>query len=1181
MAKMKNLSNPFSTGGGGFHFEAHVQASYAVLMLTGGSAPCLPCWPIVEIKLQGKIEGFDTDDLIVFVENPNKKERRKMLGQIKHAIAITPRNPVFGEVIQAAWNDFNKAELFSKGKDIITLITGPLSATDEHNVQWLLNQAKHTKNADEFFRHVEQVKFSPSKSYEKLQVIQNHLIAANGGKEVSREDLYSFLNHFYILDYDLGNEYGIVLSLLHSHISQFQQRDPQLVWSRIVDVVQTWDKNAGTITRDKLPEDLLETFVKKAMREMPEAFKIPEERSKTDVAQHPDATYLALATLVGAWNEKNKYDIEVVSQMLGIHYDTWLQKAREILHLTNSPLSLKNGIWKVSNRGELWESLGARILDQDLETFKSIAVNVLKEIDPAFELPPEERYAASIHGKVLKYSRVLRQGIAEGLAILGNQPEACNNCFFNKPEGTVILAVRDILAEADWVTWGSLNDLLPILAEAAPDEFLRAVENALRMPTCPFDQLFKQEGRGIFGRNYLTGLLWALEGLAWDDQYLVRVCVIFGELASRDPGGQWANRPINSLSTILLPWLPQTLASVEKRKVAVETLLKECPVIAWELIIQLLPGQLQSSSGTYKPKWRKVIIPEDWEKGVTREEYRQQVLFYTELAVKAAGNNISRLSELIDHFASLPKPTFEQLIEVLSSQSIIELPEDQRLMLWDHLRKIINKHKRFSDAKWALSGELVALIEKVAEKFVPENPLHRYKYLFTDRDFDLYEKNSDWEEQRKVLKTRREAAIVEIFHKTGIEGVIRFAESVVFADQVGYALGVITDETIEQALLPSFLDTADIKHRDLARGFIWSRFYCGGWKWCDAINKTEWTPKQLGCFLACLPFTKEVWDRASQWLQENQSEYWSRVNIYTYQIGDDLTIAVEKLIEHDRPYAAINCLGIMLFNKQPIDIKQCVQALLAALSSSEPTSDVDQYNIIELIKFLQSEPSVAQDDLFRVEWAYLPLLDRHNGVAPKLLENKLANDPEFFCEVIRLIYRSKKEKQLLEEHTEAKKAIAENAWLLLYGWRTPPGTQEDGAFSAKHFNEWLQRVKDICIESGHIEVALIEIGKVLIYAPPDPDGLWIHRAVATALNDRYAEDMRDGYSTGAYNSRGVHFVDPTGKPERELAEQFRRKADEVENAGFQRFASTLRDLAATYEREAERIIDEHRGCSDD
>ena len=126
--KNKNLSNPFSTGGGGVHFEAHVQASFVTLMLTGGYAPGLPCWPITKIKLQGKIDGFDTDDLIVFVENGINGKKSKLLGQVKHTVAITKGNSIFGEVIRAAWNDFNNPSVFIKDSDIISLITGPLSA---------------------------------------------------------------------------------------------------------------------------------------------------------------------------------------------------------------------------------------------------------------------------------------------------------------------------------------------------------------------------------------------------------------------------------------------------------------------------------------------------------------------------------------------------------------------------------------------------------------------------------------------------------------------------------------------------------------------------------------------------------------------------------------------------------------------------------------------------------------------------------------------------------------------------------------------------------------------------------------------------------------------------------------------------------------------------------------------
>ncbi|MCV5682617.1 hypothetical protein OFN25_33290, partial [Escherichia coli] len=79
----------------------------------------------------------------------------------------------------------------------------------------------------------------------------------------------------------------------------------------------------------------------------------------------------------------------------------------------------------------------SRIFDQNLELFKSSAISVLKEPDPAFELPAEERYAASIHGKVLKFSSTLRQGIAEGLAIIGSRPEVCVNCSQGNAETSV------------------------------------------------------------------------------------------------------------------------------------------------------------------------------------------------------------------------------------------------------------------------------------------------------------------------------------------------------------------------------------------------------------------------------------------------------------------------------------------------------------------------------------------------------------------------------------------------------------------------------------------------------------------------------------------------------------------------------------------------------------------------
>ncbi|MGB8698455.1 MAG: hypothetical protein WCD18_03475, partial [Thermosynechococcaceae cyanobacterium] len=365
------------------------------------------------------------------------------------------------------------------------------------------------------------------------------------------------------------------------------------------------------------------------------------------------------------------------------------------------------------------------------------------------------------------------------------------------------------------------------------------------------------------------------------------------------------------------------------------------------------------------------------------------------------------------------------------------------------------------------------------------------------------------------------------------------------------------------------------------RGYVWSRYYTNSWPWVDELDKSEWESGQVVQFLSHLPFASETWNRAEKWLGSLQSNYWLKTDVNPYQVDESLDTAIEKLIEYGRPHAAINCLESMRYNKQPINVDLCVRVLLAALSSSVPSDLMDTSNVLELIKMLQENPEVAPDDLFRVEWAYLPLLDHHHGTAPKLLENYLASGPEFFCELIRLIYRSKKTNVSTNDPSEKTKAIATNAYRLLHEWRTPPGMQGDGSFNDAHFLTWLHSVKEICMKSGHLEVAFIHVGQVLIHCPPDTNGLWINHTVAHALNERDADDMRDGFHTGIYNSRSAHWVDPTGKPERELAEQYRQKAEQVENAGYQRLAATLRSLSESYEREAKRIIAEHKRDNQD
>jgi len=281
---------------------------------------------------------------------------------------------------------------------------------------------------------------------------------------------------------------GIILSLLRSLIGQHSPENAQSLWAQIIDEVQLANQNAGTITVDSISEELRSAFQRRTVTTVPiDLTRIPSVQAITDWSKINYASELAIASLLGSWDEKSEADKAIAGQLANNDFAGWIPKIREILQVPESPLTLKNGKWSINRRLDLWQIIGPRLFDEQLDRFKQHAVNVLKEHDPKFELPPGERYVASIHGKVSRYSGNLRKGLAESLVLLGSYPQALNNCSTNKAETIAALAIREIFEEADWILWGSLNNLLPLLAEASPDQFLNAVEEALQTKPCPFN----------------------------------------------------------------------------------------------------------------------------------------------------------------------------------------------------------------------------------------------------------------------------------------------------------------------------------------------------------------------------------------------------------------------------------------------------------------------------------------------------------------------------------------------------------------------------------------------------------------------------------------------------------------------------------------------------------------------
>ena len=228
-------------------------------MLTGGAAPCLPGYSIYKLNVQGRWDDNATDDLVVYAKQDRIGKEAKLLAQVKHDVSLTATDRTFAKVIQDAWRDFSSDD-FDTDTDRIALITGPLRSADTNHMRPILEWARHSASADEFLKKVSLPYFSSDAKRKKLEAFRTQLKAANGDTDVSDEQLWKFLKAFHLIGYDLDTESGGTLALLHSLIARYADGSIQNVWSRVIDVVQSFNQNAGTITLATLPEDIVNTF---------------------------------------------------------------------------------------------------------------------------------------------------------------------------------------------------------------------------------------------------------------------------------------------------------------------------------------------------------------------------------------------------------------------------------------------------------------------------------------------------------------------------------------------------------------------------------------------------------------------------------------------------------------------------------------------------------------------------------------------------------------------------------------------------------------------------------------------------------------------------------------------------------------------------------------------------------
>jgi hypothetical protein len=232
-----------------------------------------------------------------------------------------------------------------------------------------------------------------------------------------------------------------------------------------------------------------------------------------------------------------------------------------------------------------------------------------------------------------------------------------------------------------------------MLAEAAPDPLLASLERLLEGDGRACLPIFEERPGFLRAVSHHTGVLWALETLAWDPTYFRRAVLILAKLASIDPGGGLGNRPDRSLAEIFVLWNPNTNASSAQRLSAVDEITKAFPVVGWNLVLTLLPSFSATSVPTAKPRLREAGAAD--RPAVTYAELWANQAALAERAIAVAGRDVDRWSALVKRIASFGPTERAKAVSELD-QTLGSLDEQPRKALWTKLRDEVARHRTIS-----------------------------------------------------------------------------------------------------------------------------------------------------------------------------------------------------------------------------------------------------------------------------------------------------------------------------------------------------------------------------------------------------------------------------------------------------------------------------------------------------
>ena len=723
-------------------------------------------------------------------------------------------------------------------------------------------------------------------------------------------------------------------------------------------------------------------------------------------ANAESARILLPVLFANAWDEHKDGDRQVIETLSGMSHDNFVKALIPFLSIDDSPIRKIGSVWMIKSPLDAWFLLAPHLTQDSLKLFEQSLLGVLTKTDPKYELEAEKRWAAAIYGKSNAYSEWLRTGLVESLVLLavyGNRsPHILSTQAFADH------VVKTVFATADkWEAWASIKDVTALLSEAAPDTFMEAVEQGITKNPTIFQELMK-DGGGVFGECHHSGLLWALEGIAWSPEYFARAVNVLVGLANIDPGGKWSNRAINSIKDVFLPRFPQTYATPEQRLAALDSLIAKFPKKVWEFSQGYYGGG--SFSESYRFRWRDAGGNR---RGLEPEDNESNRKYLTTFLPKLSDLAVAKenLITSADEFTQLPDDIRERLLEVLEKTNPAAFSKDKRTKLLQCIREALNWTNSYGDEEWRKQAPA---LNRILEKFAPVDVIERVGWLLANPWPRLPQgEPKQYDAKDTAVKTAQQEAAREVLDQASLNEIIKFAGTIPYPGILGHSLAkAVRDKKEDSTVLDAILShVADMPI--LIRGYANGRVEIAGPGWIDTQikrmkTKGNYSPEACALLYFGLPEGVSTWSAVATHGKEAENAYWKQASGFSRTSkADDAPIAVEKLLDVKRPEAALQIVGDPQSSIPSVLLQRLLQELLMMEDKELRAGVMEEFHLGHVFNQLYEKNELSIEEMAKLEWPFAALFDelKRYTSAPMALHRVLQKDPQFFAQLITFIYK--------------------------------------------------------------------------------------------------------------------------------------------------------------------------------